>query len=64
MLYASCKQAFVASLKNFNLDPEQLASVEIDSASEVAHEALYLEIHPETVQHVKKVSDLGTGICC
>ena len=54
MLYASCKSAFVAGLGSFGVDSEKMLSVEVDSPAEVAPDALYKDIHPETIP-VKKV---------
>ena len=54
MLYASCKSAFVSGLGSFGVDSEKMLSVEVDSPAEVAPDALYKDIHPETIP-VKKV---------
>lgn len=47
MLYASCKSAFVGGMSNFGI--EDMLSIEIDSPSEVDHQSLYRQIHPETI---------------
>merc|ERR1711990_946068 len=53
MLYASCKSSFVNGLGSFGIKTEQMLSIEIDSPVEVAPDALYKDIHPETIP-VKK----------
>jgi len=53
MLYASCKSSFVSGLGSFGIKDDQLLSIEIDSPLEVSPDALYKDIHPETIP-VKK----------
>lgn len=55
MLYASCKSSFVSGLGSFGIKDDQLLSIEIDSPLEVSPDALYKDIHPETIP-VKKVT--------
>lgn len=54
MLYASCKSSFVNGLGSFGIKTDQMLSIEIDSPVEVSPDALYKDIHPETIP-VKKV---------